>query len=366
MQNFELPIFNTKSEIVQYLQSFDPIKYARSRNYLNGGVSYLSPYINLGLITLREIVDITSSRYKINSSEKWIQELSWRDYFISVHQAKLDEIFTPLKNPQTDARSFKMPSAIVEGCTGITAIDNAIHKLYQTGYLHNHERMWLASIVCNVAKVDWLTGAKWMYSHLIDGNYASNMLSWQWVAGTFSSKKYYANQENINKYSLVNQKNTFLDIDYSNFEDLKVPDILIPTMDLDFEKVLVIPHEMKFIKPECSSIILINENTINEIYNLKDKDVILFISQENQAKYPMSKAKWNLIIRLLKNNLPNAKICVGDSDIIANFYKLYDNVEIAKIQRLYPTLDKYYSSFFQFWKQVEKLSRITQKNSQFK
>jgi deoxyribodipyrimidine photo-lyase len=80
-------------------------------------------------------------------------------------------------------------------------IDRAVHELYSTGYLHNHARMWLASYVVHLRKVSWRTGADWMFAHLLDGDLASNHLSWQWVAATFSSKPYVFNAENVARYA---------------------------------------------------------------------------------------------------------------------------------------------------------------------
>ena len=79
--------------------------------------------------------------------------------------------------------------------------DQAVGTLYATGYLHNHARMWLASYVVHLRHVHWRAGADWMYGHLLDGDLASNHLSWQWVASTFSSKPYLFNAENVAKYA---------------------------------------------------------------------------------------------------------------------------------------------------------------------
>ena len=113
---------------------------------------------------------------------------------------KKDQIFSDLKNDQLGIENYKIPKAIVNAQTNISAVDDAIKILYSSGYMHNHMRMYVASICCNIAKCHWSTPSKWLYSHLFDGDLASNSLSWQWVAGTFSNKKYYANQSNINKY----------------------------------------------------------------------------------------------------------------------------------------------------------------------
>ena len=82
--------------------------------------------------------------------------------------------------------------------------------------------MYLASITCNMAKSHWLVPSKWMYYHLLDGDIASNNCSWQWVSGAFSSKKYYCNQENINKYCFTKRTNSFLDKTYEDIVQMEV------------------------------------------------------------------------------------------------------------------------------------------------
>jgi deoxyribodipyrimidine photo-lyase len=122
-----------------------------------------------------------------------------------------------------------VPTAILEAATGINAIDSAIQEFYKTGYLHNHLRMYIAAISCNMGRSHWKTPAKWMYYHLLDADWASNALSWQWIAGANANKKYVANQENINTYCFTNQKDTFLDIPYEAFSDMAVQEVLKQT-----------------------------------------------------------------------------------------------------------------------------------------
>ena len=170
--------------------------------------------------------------------EKLIQELAWRDYWQQVWVAKKEDIFQDLKNEQKPILNYKIPSAIINAETDIEAVDNAITELYETGYMHNHMRMYVASICCNIANCHWLEPAKWLYSNLLDGDLASNHLSWQWVAGAFANKKYVANQENINRFFDSTQKGTFLDVDYSEFDNFKTPDFLKDTIDFKLETVL--------------------------------------------------------------------------------------------------------------------------------
>ena len=113
--------------------------------------------------------------------------------------------------------------------TGIEALDQALLEFYDTGYVHNHMRMYLASVACNIGQSHWKVPAQWMYYHLLDADWASNALSWQWVAGSNSHKKYYANQQNINRYFFSEQKNTFLDVPYEQFEHMEIPEVLAET-----------------------------------------------------------------------------------------------------------------------------------------
>jgi deoxyribodipyrimidine photo-lyase len=130
-------------------------------------------------------------------------ELGWREYFRHVWVFRGEEIFESLREgmlPQT-SYSATLPADIRQAATGVPVIDMAVRTLYATGYLHNHARMWLASYVVHVRKVHWRVAADWLYGHLLDGDLASNHLSWQWVAGTGSSKPYLFNADNVARYA---------------------------------------------------------------------------------------------------------------------------------------------------------------------
>lgn len=158
-------------------------------------------------------------------------------------------------------QSFLFPKKLADAATGITAIDKCINDLYQTGYMHNHARMYVASLACNIAKSHWRSPARWMYYHLLDADWASNALSWQWVAGAFSSKKYYANQENINKYCSTNQSGTVLDKSYEDLALLDLSSSFDGTIDLILETHLPFNTELK-----------INDNLPTYIYNFYNLD----------------------------------------------------------------------------------------------
>jgi deoxyribodipyrimidine photo-lyase len=180
-----------------------PAEYARTRNALGGAVSGLSPYLTHGFVTLAEVLAGVAARHRLDVQHKFVFELGWRDYFRHVWQQRGDGILQSLhEGPLPDAAyARELPADIRQACTGVPVVDEAVRTLYATGLLHNHARMWLASYVVHVRKVHWRAGADWLYSHLLDGDLASNHLSWQWVAGTGSRKPYLFNADNVARYA---------------------------------------------------------------------------------------------------------------------------------------------------------------------
>jgi deoxyribodipyrimidine photo-lyase len=147
--------------------------------------------------TQQVLLHVLKKGYALEQISSFVKELCWRDYFQRVAQVK--NVEEAIKKEQTPISNKEIATSIIKGTTGIKGIDNAIHELYTSGYMHNHCRMYIASVACNIAKSHWWHPAQWMYYHLLDGDWASNACSWQWVAAANSQKKYYANQENINK-----------------------------------------------------------------------------------------------------------------------------------------------------------------------
>ncbi len=185
------------------LAAVQPDAYARTRNNLDGAVTGLSPYLTHGLLSLREVYDTVHARHPLDAKHKLVFELGWRAYYRHVWAHLGDAIHQSLHPGllPDDAYRAEMPADVLEARTGIAAIDLAVRALYATGYLHNHARMWLASYVVHLRKVHWHTAAQWMLGHLLDGDVASNHLSWQWVAGTGSTKPYLFNADNVAKYA---------------------------------------------------------------------------------------------------------------------------------------------------------------------
>ncbi len=178
--------------------------YQRTRNYLDGAVSYLSPYIRYGVLSLAEVRDHALAQSGKNS-QKFINELAWRDYWQRLYAEMGDDIWRDQESYKTGILSHdyadELPDDIVTATTGIKLIDDIVHQLKTTGYLHNRQRMYFASYVVHWRNIKWQAGAKFFLTHLLDGDPASNNLSWQWVASTFSHKPYIFNLSNVRKFT---------------------------------------------------------------------------------------------------------------------------------------------------------------------
>lgn len=180
-----------------------PAAYVRTRNALDGAVTGLSPYLTHGFVTLPEVLAGVAARHPLDVQHKFVYELGWRAYFRHVWQHRGDAILQSLHAGllPDEAYARELPDDIRQACTGVPVVDQAVRTLYATGMLHNHARMWLASYVVHVRQVHWRAGADWLYAHLLDGDLASNHLSWQWVAATGSRKPYLFNAENVARYA---------------------------------------------------------------------------------------------------------------------------------------------------------------------
>jgi deoxyribodipyrimidine photo-lyase len=188
------------------LQKINPVDYARSRNFLNGAVTYLSAYIRYGVLSLAEVRDaVLKSIPDTEADNKLITELAWRDYWQRLYVVLGDRIWQDQEPYKTGFAAqyyhSDLPEDIATGQTGMVCIDQFSDQLRSTGYLHNHIRMWLAAYIVHWRRVQWQAGARWFLEHLLDGDPASNNLSWQWVASTFSHKPYFFNRENLERYS---------------------------------------------------------------------------------------------------------------------------------------------------------------------
>ncbi len=208
----------TREEGLRRLEAFLPRAgrdYAIARNEDRGprersNISTLSPYIRSRLILEGEVVRAVVERHGPQASEKFVQEVLWRTYWKgwlelrpSVWTAYRKDVRSLVESLETDGRLRDRYEASLQGRSGIVCLDAWASELVETGYLHNHARMWFASLWIFTLKLPWQLGADFFLRHLLDGDPASNTLSWRWVAGLQTrGKTYLATAENIARYTL--------------------------------------------------------------------------------------------------------------------------------------------------------------------
>jgi len=361
----EIPLFPTTfNEIEQRVRGINPLKYGKTRNFIDGAVTHLSPYISRGVISTKQILsEILKRGHQPEAIEKFIQELAWRDYWQQVWIAKGDDINSDLKNKQNPISNTDIPEAIANASTGIEAIDTAITNFYSTGYLHNHLRMYIASIASNIGQSHWKLPAQWMYYHLLDADWASNALSWQWVAGSNSNKKYYANQENINKYAYTHQKGTFLDVPYETFHTLEIPEALMTTTALELTTSL--PESKGISVSDTLPTLLYNFYNLDPCWkNHIEANRILLLEPSHFKHYPVSQNSMDFVLAL-SENIENIQIYVGEFDELVDAYPLFNiHYKEHPLNGHYKGTEEprdwmfdvkgYYPSFFAFWKKCKK------------
>lgn len=396
----------TYDALIAQVKSYHPGKYPVTRNYTNGSVTNWSPYISRGMLSPVLVMEQLKSKYHQQEWIGFMQQMAWREYFQRVWQHKGNLLLQDLKSAQSKVILQSLPRPISEGNTGIQALDNAIQQLYEKGYMHNHVRMYISMLHSNIFKAAWLPGAKWMYAHLLDHDPAANFLSWQWVAGTFSSKQYIANQENINKYTNTKQLKTFLDREYENLQTsiFDHSDKIQPNHSVNWSEPLDKKFEVdttailkNIEKINQSKFFAINQVLPNKpfcIYNSfnldpiwhADEEVnrILLIEPNHFDQFPVTEKVLQFVIDLATTNIPSIQIFIGNfedviqaiqvrsinekvvseitqsenSKAIIYFKEHPTTLHYKGIQEardwLFPEVNGYFPSFFGYWKKCER------------
>ena len=382
--------------LLEQVKSYQPGKYHATRNYINGAVTSWSPYISRGFLSPVLVMDQLKEQHSYQEWIGFMQQMAWREYFQRVWQHQGDLILQDLKAVQTDVILAQLPVPMHNANTSIQALDNAIAQLYDSGYLHNHLRMYLSMLHSNIFKAAWLPGAKWMYAHLLDHDPAANFLSWQWVAGTFSSKKYIANQDNINKYTHTKQEGSFLDTEYENLTAAifdaagqiksnhagKWAASLDQNFDIDTNIVLKNIQEKNLLQIfEINQVLPNQPFCIYNSFNLDplwhaDESVnrILLIEPNHLNQFPITEKVLQFVIDLAKTNISGIQIFIGNfEDLIQMIQtsltttntkpilyfkehpttKHYQGIQEER-DWLFPQVNGYYPSFFGYWKKCER------------
>ncbi len=203
----------TRAAALDQLARFVPAaghKYAAGRNTdagpdAPGAVSRLSPYLRYRLLTEHEVVTAVLGQHSLVAAEKYVQEVLWRTYWKGWLEMRPSVWHSFVDERDRARQSFPNARALAaaeNGTTGIEGFDDWARELTATGYLHNHARMWFASIWIFTLRLPWALGADFFLRHLLDADAASNTLSWRWVAGLQTAgKTYLATTDNIARYT---------------------------------------------------------------------------------------------------------------------------------------------------------------------
>ncbi len=199
------PVQGGREAGLSVLRGFSVVGYATRRNFVPGDlttVSRLSPYLRHGMLGLAEVAEAVRAEVgRTADAVKFWAELGWRVFWRGLFARLGRSVYSDLEPAKVPLGSGTMPPEVERGETGLVCMDETVRELVATGYIHYHARMWFASYLVHHRKVSWREGERFFYRHLLDGDPASNALSWQWVASTFSSKPYFFNRENVEKYT---------------------------------------------------------------------------------------------------------------------------------------------------------------------
>lgn len=373
----------TRQAALARLSAVRPGDYARSRNAIEGAVTGLSPYITHGILSLPEVLAGVTAKHSLDVQHKFVFELGWREYFRHVWAFRGEEIFESLREglmPQT-GYSALLPADIRQAATGVPVIDMAVRTLYATGYLHNHARMWLASYIVHVRKVHWRVAADWLYGHLLDGDLASNHLSWQWVAGTGSSKPYLFNADNVARYAPApwHSPGSVIDQSYEALDrlarqpmrrDRTEHDALAPAALIEPALLAEPPPELGWTQPDAAAVAgrelwLVHPWNLGDLpTSLPENTVVVgvFLTDFHRA-WPWSERRW----RFVASRMAELAALRWQGDAAAFGAALQDAAQVRSVSEphlapwlarlavceaaaeLFPAVDRRCDSFSQWW-----------------
>jgi len=307
--------------------------YSKLRNFDFGpsnrtNISCLSPYITHGVINELELIDKSLKKFTFAKNEKFIQEVLWRVYWKgwlelrpnvwSDYLIELDKIKSQFKNNQNYLDA-------IEGKTDIECFNQWIIELKENNYLHNHTRMWFASIWIFTLGLPWQLGAEFFMQHLYDGDAASNTLGWRWVAGVQTQGKHYlASEWNINKFTNNRFKNIKLNENATSIFSDKTYSI----------------NKKDFLNPEIledKTLLIFENNTTFEFSDFKEQKFkkILLVSNETNRAIELSEK----VLKFKTDLLEDQKIRLGEKSINCETININDLKNITEeVYALYPTV----------------------------
>lgn len=310
------------------------LDYPKLRNFDLGpqkrdNTSCLSPYITHGLVSEIEIISKSLKKFSFVKNEKFIQEVLWRVYWKGWLELRPNVWGDYLKELTDIKESFKDNKNYldaIEGNSNIECFNEWVNELKNFNYLHNHARMWFASIWIFTLNLPWQLGAEFFMKHLFDGDAASNTLGWRWVAGIQTQgKNYLATESNIKKFT----NNRFQNIKINEVAEPKTTEKNYSIIDKSFSNPALLEDK----------VLLIFDNSLSfEFTDFKDQKFkkILIVSNKNENRQiKLSDNVLNFKTHLIKDQLKRLKEKSIASDII-DISKI-KNID-EKVYALYPTV----------------------------
>ena len=369
----------SRAKALDQLESFvenNLAEYSKLRNFDFGpekrsNISCLSPYITHGIVNEQEIIKKSLGKFSFSKNEKFIQEVLWRTYWkgwLELRPNVWSDYLVELNRIKENLKNNQNYNNAIEGKTKIDCFNQWVIELKENNYLHNHTRMWFASIWIFTLELPWQLGAEFFMQHLYDGDAASNTLGWRWVAGVQTQGKHYlASEWNIKKFTAnrfnniklnenappkVSEKTySIIKQDFSNPQNIEDKSLLIFDNNLSFEITDFQNHKFK-------KIYLISNENDNRSIKLSEKVVkfkSLLIEDQKQ--------------RLKAKSIDYEVISISEVKDIQNCYSLYPsvgenldylNLNNLKITFLYRKLDQYSwqycnKGFFNFKNYIPKI-----------
>ena len=351
-------------------------EYSKLRNFDFGpenrsNVSCLSPYITHGIISEKEVINKSLSKFSFSKNEKFIQEVLWRTYWkgwLELRPNVWTDYLIELNKIREDFKNNQNYINAIEGKTNIECFNVWVNELKENNYLHNHTRMWFASIWIFTLELPWQLGAEFFMQHLYDGDAASNTLGWRWVAGVQTQGKHYlASEWNIKKFT----NNRFNNIKLNENAPPKVSEKTYPIVKQDFssEKIddrnlLIFENNLSFETTDFQN------NKFKKIYIISNKN------ENRSIKLSEKVIKFKSLLindqkQILKNNsiacevIDISEITNINEKVIALYPTVGENLDYLnsknyKLDFLYRKLDQYSwqycnKGFFNFKNYIPKI-----------
>jgi deoxyribodipyrimidine photolyase-like uncharacterized protein len=370
----------TRASAIESLDNFiknNLGEYSKLRNFDFGpnkrsNTSCLSPYITHGVINEKEVISKSLEKFSFSKNEKFIQEVLWRTYWkgwLELRSGVWDDYLLDLKRIKEEFKDNKSYLNAIEGKTEIECFNEWVNELKTYNYLHNHTRMWFASIWIFTLDIPWQLGAEFFMKHLYDGDTASNTLGWRWVAGIQTQGKHYlASEWNIKKFSnnrfvniklnenappIISDKNyTILHKTFENPINIEEKNLLVFENNLAFEIT-------DFTTQKFKKILLINNK--NENRNIKFSENVLNFKTsliEEQKKRLEEKSINCEIIDI--NEIKNLESCYCLYPTVGENLDYINQNSLKNIEFLYRKLDQNSwkfcnKGFFNFKKYIPKI-----------